>query len=211
METITLEVEDLEVNPVRMPVVIEDALTIETCNFLTAFIYQNPNAFLNEDTQLIPQFKNKTISFKLLHRSMPKPFGDVERALNYARFVGQKNIIEHFGEYCYPENTELTRWFPGDNMSVHADNSWPEEAKEQMKDHPHPTAYRDYSGIFYLNDAYGGGEIYFPRLDVEIKPKIGSCVIFPSGLDHIHGVKTVEEHNRYTIAVWYTKNAAWLE
>ena len=33
METITLEIEDLDVNPVKMPVVIEDALTIETCNF----------------------------------------------------------------------------------------------------------------------------------------------------------------------------------
>jgi Rps23 Pro-64 3,4-dihydroxylase Tpa1-like proline 4-hydroxylase len=211
MEEVTLEIENFEVNPVKMPVVVENAFTDETCDFLTAFIYQNPNAFLNEDTQLIPQFKNKTISYKLLHRSMPEPFGDVERALNYARFVGQKNIIEHFGEYCYPENTELTRWFPGDSMSVHADNSWPEEAKEQMKDQPHPTAYRDYSGIFYLNDAYGGGEIYFPKLDFEVKPKKGSCVIFPSGIDHEHGVQTVAEHHRYTIAVWYTTRPAWLE
>ena len=52
---------DLEVNIQ----VIEDAIP-ETCNFLNAFIHQNPNAFNNEDTQLIPQFKNKTIPYKAI-------------------------------------------------------------------------------------------------------------------------------------------------
>ena len=196
---------------IPLPKVVLDILPEATCDFLNAFIYQNPNAFKNDEIQAIPQFKNKTLSFKVLHRSMQSPFRGVERALNYARFLGQKEIIEHYGEYCFPENTELTRWFPGDSMSVHSDNSWPEEHLEDLKDQPHPTAYRDYSGIFYLNDQYEGGEIYFPKLDFEVKPKKGSLIIFPSGSDHIHGVKTVEKHPRYTIAVWYSKQSQYVE
>ena len=191
--------------------VIEEALPEETCDFLNAFIHQNPNAFNNEDTQVIPQFKNKTIPYKALHRTMPDPFGKVERCLNYARFVGQQNIVKYFEEFAFPENTELTRWFPGDNMSVHADNSWPESAEEAMKDTPHPTSYRDYSGIFYLNDHYTGGEIYFPKLDIEVKPKKGSLILFPSGRDFEHGVKTVKVFPRHTIAVWYSTQSAYAE
>ena len=83
----------------------------------------------------------------------------------------KEQFLKNMGISAFPENTELTRWFPGDSMSVHADNEWQEEFANTMKDDPHPTGYRDYSGIFYLNDTYEGGEIYFPRLDIEIKPK----------------------------------------
>lgn len=192
------------------PICIYDALPEETCDFLNAFAYQNPAAFVSED-QVIPQFKNKTIAYKVLHRTMPDPFGQVERVLNYARFIGQRAIFEEYGDFAFPENTELTRWFPGDSMSVHADNEWQEEFANAMKDDPHPTGYRDYSGIFYLNDTYEGGEIYFPRLDIEIKPKKGSLLIFPSGLDHSHGVREVKKENRYTIAVWYSKQEPYVE
>ena len=78
------------------PVKIENALTPDTCDFLVAFIKENPKAFIN-DAQVIGQFKNKTLSYKILHRNMQAPFGNIERALNYARFLGQTYIYKNFG------------------------------------------------------------------------------------------------------------------
>jgi hypothetical protein len=195
----------------KAPVEILEALSIETCAWLTTFAEQNPAAFLNEG-QAISVFKDKTLPYKNLHRSMPDPFGQVERILNVARFIAQKEILDYYQEYAYPENTELVRWFPGDQMSVHSDNSWTEgNGLEDQVGVDHPTKYRTYSAIFYINDDYDGGEIHFPKFDVEIKPKQGSLVIFPSDEDYIHGVKEVKNLNRYTIAAWYAGHEYYAE
>jgi len=195
----------------KPPVEIVDALNIDTCTWLYNFADSNPAAFIN-DNQVIGMFKDKTIPLKNLHRTMPDPFGQVERVLNLSRFIAQKEIIDYYGEYSYPENTELVRWFPGDSMSVHSDNSWTEgNGLEDQKGIEHPTNYRTYSAIFYINDDYEGGEIYFPGFDIEIKPKQGSLVIFPSNDNYTHGVKEVTKLNRYTIAAWYAGHEYYAE
>ena len=68
----------------------------------------------------------------------------------------------------------------------------------------HPTGFRDYSAIFYLNDDYEGGEINFPNFDLTIKPEKGSAVFFPAGFEHSHSVSEVKGKKRITIAVWYS-------
>jgi len=45
--------------------------------------------------------------------------------------------------------------------------------------------------VSYLNDDYVGGDIYFPEIGVSLKPKKGSCVIFPSDDLFKHGVKPI--------------------
>lgn len=41
----------------------------------------------------------------------------------------------------------------------------------------------------YINDDFGAGELYFPKKGIEIKPEAGSCVIFATTEDYLHGVK----------------------
>lgn len=48
-----------------------------------------------------------------------------------------------------------------------------------------------YSSILYINDDYSNGELFFKNLDIEIKPKAGSLVIFPGDAEHEHGVRHV--------------------
>ena len=195
----------------KPPVEILDALNIDTCTWLYNFADSNPAAFIN-DNQVIGMFKDKTIPLKNLHRTMPDPFGQVERVLNLSRFIAQKSILDYYEEYSYPENTELVKWIPGDSMSIHSDNSWTAgNGLETQKGKDHPTKYRTYSAIFYINDDYEGGEIYFPNWDIEIKPKTGSLVIFPSNEEYIHGVKEVKNLNRYSIAVWYAGHEYYAE
>ena len=190
--------------------VVESLLPAESCDFLVNFIKNNPDAFKNT-AQVIPAFKDRTLSYKSLHRSMQTPFCTVERILNYARFMGQKNLCEKYLEFCVPDNTELTIWKQGDSMEAHADNCWQADAPEEIKSQKHPTWYRDFSGIFYLNDDYEGGEIVFKNLDLSIKPKKGMFVGFKANDEYTHQVMPIKNTDRYTIAVWYSKRLEYSE
>ena len=88
--------------------------------------------------------------------------------------------------------------------------------KEPFKDNPTgaaphsdahgPDLYDNlYSVVIYLNDLYDkGGEIYFPNQDIEIKPHKGMAVIFPcGGYEYFHGVRTLREGIRLTLALWF--------
>jgi len=56
--------------------------------------------------------------------------------------------------------------------------------------------------LIYLNDDYDGGEIYFPRQEISIKPKAGTLITFPGSLHYIHGVNKIISGTRYTITEW---------
>ena len=51
----------------------------------------------------------------------------------------------------------------------------------------------------YLNDDFEGGELFFPNLDISIKPKARQLIIFPGGNEYVHGVKTVTKGARYVL------------
>ena len=73
---------------------------------------------------------------------------------------------------------------------------------EPHQDRYGPT-YLDSEGIlFYFNDNFEGGELYFPQWDYEIKPKKGMAVIFPcSNPEYLHGVKETTSGIRYMIPI----------
>lgn len=57
-----------------------------------------------------------------------------------------------------------------------------------------------YAAIIYLNDDYGGGEIFFKNKNFEIKPTPGSLLIFPGNDEFEHGVRPVENATiRYVV------------
>lgn len=59
------------------------------------------------------------------------------------------------------------------------------------------------STVAYLNDNYSGGEIYFPQVDIEIKPSAGSIIFFPSNFVFTHTVKPITDGFRYAVPQWY--------
>lgn len=64
------------------------------------------------------------------------------------------------------------------------------------------TLDRDLSVVYFLNDDFAGGELFFPKLDLLIKPEAGALVCFPSDHNYIHGVKPVTTGHRYTVVTW---------
>lgn len=56
-----------------------------------------------------------------------------------------------------------------------------------------------YGMVLYLNDNYDGGEIYYPKLNLQYKPKRGDLIIHPGTEEYMHGVKDISNGNRYVI------------
>lgn len=48
-----------------------------------------------------------------------------------------------------------------------------------------------YAAVVYLSDDYVAGELYFPRIGLELKPKRGTLMIFPGSSEFEHGVRAV--------------------
>jgi predicted 2-oxoglutarate/Fe(II)-dependent dioxygenase YbiX len=64
------------------------------------------------------------------------------------------------------------------------------------------TLDRDLSVVYFLNDDFEGGDLFFPNLDLLIEPEAGKLVCFPSDHNYIHGVKPVTTGRRYTVVTW---------
>lgn len=107
-------------------------------------------------------------------------------------------IAETYGTGpLYPDDVQLVKWWKGHEMFPHADMEHPDGSE-------HPTSWRSYAGVIYLNESYRGGQIYFPNLDLVVAPSQGSLLAFGGGLDFLHGVKKVEQGVRYTCPSWFT-------
>lgn len=111
-------------------------------------------------------------------------------------------IIENFFSVIVkPTSPTIVRWLPGQLQNPHADKELHEGPDAGR---PNDFPYYDLSSLFYLNDDYEGGELYFPKQGVEFKPKKGSAYFFPGDMNYIHGVKEVKSGIRYTCPLFWT-------
>jgi len=91
----------------------------------------------------------------------------------------------------------LIRWFPGIEQRPHADKQMPDGS-------PNPFIDYDINSLFYYNDDFEGGELYYPEHDIVIKPEPGLAVLHPGDIHYLHGVKMVTAGERFTSPAFYT-------
>lgn len=133
--------------------------------------------------------------------TLPEAERGARRAMQLARIRTIDSIKRFYREpLLYSDSVQLVVWPDGVNMPPHIDSAHPDGS-------PHPTPWRDYASVIYLNDGYQGGEIYFPNLDLSFTPKKGLLLAFKGGLLHSHGVKKIQRGPRYTMPAWYTRDA----
>jgi 2OG-Fe(II) oxygenase superfamily len=61
-----------------------------------------------------------------------------------------------------------------------------------------------HAAIIYLNTQDAGGEIYFPKINIELKPSVGDMIYFECrSMESKHGVKRTQQE-RYAIPIWFT-------
>ena len=106
-------------------------------------------------------------------------------------------LLDFIKEYGFTiterESWELLSYEETQKLTWHSDNG-----------DPHPCLV---SMVYYLNDDYEGGELYFPQHNgFEIKPKKGTMLIFSGTIDNMHGIKEVTEGTRYTHVTFWSNN-----
>ena len=96
-----------------------------------------------------------------------------------------------------PRPPVIMKWRPGIEQRPHAD---------KQLNNGEPNAFVDYdlNSLFYYNDDFEGGELYYPQHDITIKPKPGLAVAHPGDVNYLHGVTLVTKGHRYTTPSFYT-------
>jgi hypothetical protein len=81
------------------------------------------------------------------------------------------------------------------------------QPKVQLKSHTdqHTDPSIRYATILYLNDDYADGELFFENLDIELRPKPGSLLVFPGTEKYEHGVRHVGQGPIRYVVVGFIK------
>jgi predicted 2-oxoglutarate/Fe(II)-dependent dioxygenase YbiX len=82
----------------------------------------------------------------------------------------------------------IERRYPGSSTPIHSDVGSGE--------------ILTYATILYINDEFEGGEIFFPEVDIAVKPERGSLCIFTGKSGILHGVAEVTSGTRYSIPIF---------
>jgi hypothetical protein len=113
----------------------------------------------------------------------------------------KKEVDSFFNVDAFPTSPAMVRWLPGQLQMPHADkelHTGPDAGK------PNDFPWYDLAGLFYLNDDYEGGELYFPNQGIQFKPKAGAAYFFPGDMNYIHGVTEITSGIRYTVPFFWT-------
>ena len=113
----------------------------------------------------------------------------------------KKEVDAFFNVDAVPTSPAMVRWLPGQLQMPHADK---ELHEGENKGKPNDFPYYDLAGLFYINDDYEGGELYFPNQGIQFKPKRGAAYFFPGDLNYIHGVTEIKSGERYTCPFFWT-------
>jgi predicted 2-oxoglutarate/Fe(II)-dependent dioxygenase YbiX len=124
-----------------------------------------------------------------MEKNSPEVFSIMSQYINEI----QNKIEYKFGRRLESTKPGIRKWVTGEYTDLHADgetaSGWP--------------AYNykvDYGSIIYLNEEYEGGEIFFPKYEICLKPKPGTLIFFPSNNMYAHGVRHVTSGVRFTSA-----------
>lgn len=83
------------------------------------------------------------------------------------------------------------------------------ELKSHTDQHTDPSI--NYATILYINDDYVDGELFFPKLNISIRPKPGDLLFFPGNEEYEHGVKHVGEGPIRYVIVGFVKEKGHYE
>lgn len=83
------------------------------------------------------------------------------------------------------------------------------ELKSHTDQHTDPSI--KYATIIYINDDYNDGELFFKNLDLQLRPKPKTLLIFPGNEKYEHGVRPVSEGPIRYVLVGFIKEIGHYE
>jgi hypothetical protein len=183
----------------EMIVELENFMTQDEIEFLenaakSITIWDVTQSHVNENGTVIydsDYWKDRVATTPSLNKNDPK-IAQVITGL----FKRLEPIIEDFYKVkVIPTGATIVKWLPGQYQHPHADKELHEGPDAGL---PNDFPNYDLSSLFYLNEDYEGGELYFPNQGVQFKPKVGAAYFFPGDMQYIHGVTEIKSGIRFT-------------
>jgi hypothetical protein len=113
----------------------------------------------------------------------------------------KKEVEKFFNVNIRETGPAIVKWPIGSRQEPHADKEfWIGDESGRPNDFP----WYDLASLFYFNDDYEGGELYFPQHGIEFKPKPRSAYFFPGDMFYSHGVRPIKSGNRFTSPFFWT-------
>jgi hypothetical protein len=187
---------------------VENFLTPPELSYLKTFMKNNTSwdyteSRWDEDGTMIydaSYWKDRVATWNTLESSNPEVITVIANAI-----LRMKPIVEKFfNVVAFPTKPALVRWTPGTFQNPHADK---ELHVGEDAGKPNLFPHYDLAGLFYLNDDYEGGELFFPNQGIRFKPKVGSAYFFPGDMNYIHGITEITSGERYTCPFFWTITA----
>jgi hypothetical protein len=186
-------------------VALEDFMTEEEVLRLNNFIRNNETwdfteTHYNENGTVIydaDYWANRVATYPTIEKSDPEIPKLIENMVARLKI----EVDNFFNVDANPTSPAMVRWLPGQLQMPHADkelHTGPDAGK------PNDFPYYDLAGLFYINDDYEGGELYFPNQGIQFKPKAGAAYFFPGDKNYIHGVTQIKSGIRYTVPFFWT-------
>lgn len=186
-------------------VTLENFMTEYELEYLNNFIRNNTEwdvteTHYNENGTVIydsDYWANRVATYPTIQKTDPRVPEIIEGMV--ARL--KKEVDAFFYVDALNTSPAMVRWLPGQLQMPHADkelHTGPDAGKPN--DFPH----YDIAGLFYINDDYEGGELYFPNQGIQFKPKAGAAYFFPGDMNYIHGVTEIKSGIRYTVPFFWT-------
>jgi len=136
---------------------------------------------------------NRQCSSEILKEINPEVYNIINKYIIKMKF----KINEFYNVKVYERPPVIIKWNPGTEQQPHADKQLPDGS-------PNPFPTYDINSLFYYNDDFEGGELFYPEFDLTIKPEPGLAVAHPGDIYYLHGVKKVISGYRYTTPSFYT-------
>lgn len=150
--------------------VYDNVLPKNICDKLIDSFEKNPNLHERYENNKSPQFTQLNVTSHQLK------FGADLHQILVEKSVGC--LIK------YRNDLDITKEFPEEYSFEHFrmkkySHIQEDEFREHVDVHDYLSAKRFLVFFFYLNDVEQGGETYFPKLDFNVEPKVGRCLVFP--------------------------------
>lgn len=184
--------------------VLDKTLSYEVINVLESNIdnekYQWSQAHVTESDNPLLNARD-CLDFKVGHNNLGprnsknKELYDMHKKVFDALYPASQDYSKYWGVgISYFEVFNFVK-YDGINkhFNIHADHG--------------PAYVSTVSMVLYVNDNYEGGELYFPRFDLEIKPEAGDLVIFPSTYIYEHASKPIVSGIKYAIVIMTDYNS----
>lgn len=191
------------------PKVIKDYVSQEEADRLIAFLDPMAKPSPREGIAIALGWSNSAEAMKAGITAPPIQHLEPHQENEDTEFLGalfrrvKQTFEEEFGCEVGLTQANYQNMTKGGKNDLHSDTTNLDGSPLQPDGSPEEM---EFSGLLYLNNCdedYEGGNVLFPKQDLDLRPKRGDMILFPGDVEHIHEVPEVRSGERKNLVFFY--------